>query len=49
MNDKTFKALEFNKIISLISEHAYSDNAKEEILSLLPTDNIYLISVDFQS
>ncbi|WP_329381232.1 endonuclease MutS2 [Anaerofustis butyriciformans] len=44
MNDKTFKALEFNKIISLISEHAYSDNAKEEVLSLLPTDNIYLIS-----
>lgn len=43
MNDKTLKALEFDKIISKISEYAFSDEAKEEITDLRPTDNVYLI------
>lgn len=43
MNERTFKALEYEKIIKMISERAFSPLAKEEILNLIPTDNVYFI------
>ena len=36
MNEKVFKTLEYNKIRTLLAEHAFSAEAKERCLNLLP-------------
>ncbi|WP_290773910.1 endonuclease MutS2 [Anaerofustis sp.] len=43
MDNKTLKALEYEKIISRIQDYAFSSEAKEEIMNLSWSDNIYLI------
>lgn len=44
MNERTFRALEFDSVKNLISELAFSDAAKESIRKAVPTANRYLIA-----
>ena len=40
MNKKTLKVLEYNKVIEIVANFAYSDMGKEKILSLVPMSDI---------
>ena len=45
MNDKTFRALEYDKILTRVSSLASTERAKEEILSLRPSTDAEYIRV----
>ena len=41
MEDRSFRVLEFNKIIEKVSEYAITSSAKELVFALTPYDTIF--------